>query len=51
MVKVINLVSDRTVKEFLPAFRNEALPEDAVEQEQLKEMIARLKAHPMKKAK
>ena len=33
-----------------PAFHDKALPEDASEQEQLKQIIAALKAHPAKKA-
>ena len=35
----------------LPAFRAEALPEDPVSQEKLKEAIANLAAHPEKKGK
>ncbi len=35
----------------LPAFRDEALPEDTVGQETLKERIVRLEAHPVKTAK
>jgi CubicO group peptidase (beta-lactamase class C family) len=35
----------------LPAFGDESLPEDAAGQEKVKEAIARLEAHPAKKAK
>jgi hypothetical protein len=34
----------------LPAFRAEALPDDAATQEKLKEAVANLVAHPEKKA-
>jgi CubicO group peptidase (beta-lactamase class C family) len=38
-------------EKLLPAFHAEALPEDAAGQEKLKQVIARLEAHPVKKAK
>ena len=38
-------------EKLFPAFEAKALPEDAATQEKLKQMVAKLEAHPAKKAK